>query len=109
MDRSARRQLARLSGDVGAAQDIPRSPDRAGAWRDDPARSGKNRLFISRRLEREAQILGLLQTSPRTEDELLREVYGDTVHPSVMWVAERTIQGHLIKLLDDGKIRQEEN
>lgn len=66
-------------------------------------------FFITRRLEREAQIVGLLQTSPRTEDELLREVYGDTVHPSVMWVAERTIQGHLIKLLDDGKIRQEEN
>ena len=66
-------------------------------------------FFIGRRLEREAQILGLLQASPRTEDELLREVYGDTVHPSVMWVAERTIRGHVIKLLDDGRIRDEQN
>ncbi|HEU4964735.1 MAG TPA: MBL fold metallo-hydrolase [Bacilli bacterium] len=60
-------------------------------------------FFINRRLERENQIVGLLAKGSLSAQELLEQVYGDTVHPSVIWVAERTIQGHLNKLVDEGR------
>lgn len=63
-------------------------------------------FFINRRLEREQQILNLLQKGPLSVRDLLEQVYGDTVHPSVIWVAERTIQGHLQKLLTEKRIRE---
>lgn len=63
-------------------------------------------FFIGRRLEREEQIVGLLTTSPASVTELVDRVYQGTVHPSVIWVAERTIQGHLQKLIGDGRVRE---
>lgn len=63
-------------------------------------------FFIGRRLEREEQVVRLLDEKARTVDELVDAVYGDTVHPSVMWVAVRTIQGHVLKLAGDGKVKE---
>lgn len=63
-------------------------------------------FFIGRRLEREEQIFALVAERPRTVDDLVQAVYRDTVHPSVIWVAERTIQGHLLKLTGDGRVRK---
>ncbi|KEO81251.1 MBL fold metallo-hydrolase [Tumebacillus flagellatus] len=60
-------------------------------------------FFIGRRLEREEQVYQLLRQQPRTEAELVDAVYKGSVHPSVMWVAERTIQGILVKLVEDGR------
>ncbi|PWK08358.1 MBL fold metallo-hydrolase [Tumebacillus permanentifrigoris] len=65
-------------------------------------------FFISRRLEREEQVYALLQDRPRTEAELVEAVYRGSVHPSVMWVAERTIQGIVIKLIEDRRVRDEQ-
>jgi ribonuclease/clavin/mitogillin len=62
-------------------------------------------FFITRRLERETQILTLLAARPRTAEELLVAIYQNTVPESVLWVAERTILGHLNKLLSENKIR----
>jgi glyoxylase-like metal-dependent hydrolase (beta-lactamase superfamily II) len=64
-------------------------------------------FFIARRLEREEQVYRLLQERPHTESELVAAVYQGSVHPSVMWVAERTIQGIVIKLIEDGRARDE--
>ncbi|ASS76131.1 hypothetical protein CIG75_14965 [Tumebacillus algifaecis] len=65
-------------------------------------------FFIGRRLEREAQIFELVSERALTVDELVQAVYRDTVHPSVIWVAERTIQGHLLKLVGDGRVSKTE-
>ncbi|WP_018131878.1 MBL fold metallo-hydrolase [Effusibacillus pohliae] len=67
----------------------------------------KIEFFIARRLQREQQILRLLQQNPSTVAELVEAIYRQQVHPSVMWVAERTVLGHLEKLLEEKKIRQE--
>lgn len=64
----------------------------------------KIRFFIERRLEREQQILGLLARKPSTVDELVQAVYQNQVHPGVLWVAERTILGHLEKLQKEQKV-----
>ncbi|MGZ4163164.1 MAG: MBL fold metallo-hydrolase [Tumebacillaceae bacterium] len=66
-------------------------------------------FFIGRRLEREVQILGLLAGGPLSNQELLTAVYQDTVHPSVVWVAERTIQGHLNKLVEEGRVTPQQD
>lgn len=66
----------------------------------------KIQFFIQRRLERELQIKGLLADQPRTVSELVDLIYQGQVHPSVMWVAERTVVGHLEKLLVEQIIRQ---
>lgn len=66
----------------------------------------KIQFFIDRRLEREQQLLQLLTEHPRTVEDLLSIIYKNQVHPSVIWVAERTIQGHLQKLLAENKIHQ---
>jgi ribonuclease/clavin/mitogillin len=63
-------------------------------------------FFIGRRLEREEQIFGLVSQKPMSVEELVKAVYQDTVHPSVIWVAERTIQGHLLKLIGDGRVKK---
>jgi ribonuclease/clavin/mitogillin len=63
-------------------------------------------FFIGRRLEREEQIVQLLTERSRTVDELVDAIYRDTVHPSVIWVAVRTVQGHLQKLVADGRVEE---
>ncbi|GAX89670.1 MBL fold metallo-hydrolase [Effusibacillus lacus] len=66
-------------------------------------------FFIRRRLEREQQILGLLQQKPASVTDLVQAIYQGQVHPSVIWVAERTVSGHLEKLLKERRIKQEED
>jgi endoribonuclease LACTB2 len=69
----------------------------------------KIKFFISRRLEREQQILAYLAEKPRRPEELVKLIYANQVHPSVMWVAKRTIAGHLEKLVTEEKIRLQKN
>jgi glyoxylase-like metal-dependent hydrolase (beta-lactamase superfamily II) len=66
----------------------------------------KIEFFIRRRLERERQILDLLAQKPRTVGDLVEEIYHNQVHPAVIWVAERTVLGHLEKLVRENKITQ---
>jgi endoribonuclease LACTB2 len=62
-------------------------------------------FLITRRLERESQILELLQTSPLSVSHLVDLIYKDQIHPSVRWAAERTIEGHLMKLLNEKRVQ----
>jgi endoribonuclease LACTB2 len=66
-------------------------------------------FFIGRRLERETQITGLLEQGAMTVDELVDRVYQGTVHPSVVWAAVRSIQGHLQKLVADGRVEERQS
>lgn len=66
----------------------------------------KIQFFIQRRLEREQQIIRLLANRPLTVPELTGLIYQGQVHPSVMWVAARTVIGHLDKLIAESKVRQ---
>jgi glyoxylase-like metal-dependent hydrolase (beta-lactamase superfamily II) len=66
----------------------------------------KIQFVIQRRLEREQQIIRLLTDQPLTVAELTELIYQGQVHPSVMWVAERTVIGHLDKLMSESKVRQ---
>lgn len=69
----------------------------------------KIQFFIQRRLQREQQILSLLAEREHSVEDLVQIIYQAQVHPSVMWVAERTIQGHLDKLLKEQQIRTHDN
>ncbi|MFC4767102.1 MBL fold metallo-hydrolase [Effusibacillus consociatus] len=71
--------------------------------------SEKIEFFIQRRLERERQILELLSQNPFRLEQLVDTIYRDQVHPSVIWVAERTILGHLEKLQKEKKVRQKDD
>lgn len=59
-----------------------------------------------RRLLREEQIANLLRQS-LTQHELVDTLYGDTVPPQARWVAERTVQGHLQRLIELGRIERQ--
>ncbi|BCJ88263.1 MBL fold metallo-hydrolase [Effusibacillus dendaii] len=69
----------------------------------------KIEFFIQRRLEREQQVLRLLAEQPRNAAELVQAIYAGQVHPSVLWVAERTVLGHLEKLMRENKIAKTED
>jgi ribonuclease/clavin/mitogillin len=63
--------------------------------------------FIARRLERESQILEILKHRGNASvQELVDTIYAGQVHPSILWVAEKTVLGHLIKLEEDGHIQE---
>ncbi|MGE5701141.1 MAG: MBL fold metallo-hydrolase, partial [Clostridia bacterium] len=63
--------------------------------------------FISRRLEREAQIASLVQQWKQASVvQLVEEIYAGQVHPDKIWVAEKTVLAHLIKLVEDGKMSE---
>lgn len=62
--------------------------------------------IIGHRLEREKQILSLINSGSATPQELFQRVYvkGEKIHESLHTVARRTIDGHLAKLLREGKV-----
>lgn len=61
--------------------------------------------LITRRLQRESQIIHLLKRFPLTVAQLVDQIYRDQIHPSVHWAAERTVEGHLIKLLKENRVQ----
>ena len=75
-----------------------------GPWVTNP--SEKIQFVIDRRLEREQQIIAILQSVPCTPSDLVDRIYKDTIPPSSYWAAERTIIGHLEKLVQENKVYQ---
>jgi glyoxylase-like metal-dependent hydrolase (beta-lactamase superfamily II) len=61
--------------------------------------------LIAHRLEREGQILGLLGGSPRTVDELVAAMYAD-VRAELHAPAARSVTAHLVKLVEEGRVRR---
>ena len=64
------------------------------------------RRLIAHRTKRERKVLDALgKKSPATLDDLLPLVYDD-VSPGIHPVARRSLHAHLIKLVDEGRVRQ---
>ncbi|MGA8261577.1 MAG: hypothetical protein WB783_15305, partial [Arenicellales bacterium] len=62
--------------------------------------------IVNHRLKREAKVLDAVRRlGPATEDVLLPSVYDD-VPTAMHGVARRSLLAHLIKLRDDGRIRE---
>ncbi|HXF58623.1 MAG TPA: MBL fold metallo-hydrolase [Candidatus Saccharimonadales bacterium] len=62
--------------------------------------------LLAHRHERELRILRALEKGPLSEEALREEVYKDTPG-AVATLAARTLEAHLIKLEEEGKIRRE--
>ncbi len=62
--------------------------------------------LLAHRHEREAKVLRALANGPLTEGALREEVYKDTPGAAAT-LAARTLEAHLIKLIDEGKVRRE--
>jgi glyoxylase-like metal-dependent hydrolase (beta-lactamase superfamily II) len=60
---------------------------------------------IHHRLAREAKVLGRLTHTPQTLEDLTPHVYDD-VNPALHPVARYSLLAHLIKLRDEGKVRE---
>lgn len=61
----------------------------------------KVEALIAHRLERERQIVAELTRAPATPAELAARIYGGKIPEAVMPAAERTVEGHLIKLKEE--------
>jgi endoribonuclease LACTB2 len=67
-------------------------------------------FVYNRRLEREGQIKSLLKEhQPLTAISLTKMIYPENIHPSVFEVAKRTTEAHLIKLIKDGLVVQQDS
>lgn len=62
--------------------------------------------YLKHRAERDAQIVRAVTERPRTPEEIVREVYPELA-PGLEQAAEETVLAHLIKLRDEGRVRQE--
>ena len=62
--------------------------------------------LLAHRHEREAKILRALAGGPLNEDALREEVYKDTPGAAAT-LAARTLEAHLIKLIEERKVRRE--
>lgn len=63
-------------------------------------------FVINRRLQREKQILSILtKENALTVEQITDYIYRDSIHPSVIGVAQRTMEAHLLKLIKDGKVK----
>lgn len=72
---------------------------------DDPA--ARIDALIARRMQREEDIVRLLQTGASTVDALAERLYRGRVPDGVMEMARRTVLGHLLKLEREGRVRRE--
>lgn len=60
-------------------------------------------FVYNRRLQRETEIIKLLkEIGPLSSKEITTRIYQNHVHPSILNVAERTTEAHLIKLSNEG-------
>jgi endoribonuclease LACTB2 len=65
-------------------------------------------FVLDRRLQREQQIKELLAHHKNVSTTKLTQlIYQDNIHPSVFEVARRTTEAHLLKLLNEGIVSQE--
>jgi ribonuclease/clavin/mitogillin len=65
-------------------------------------------FVVNRRLYRESQIQGLLKQHHKlTAAELTGMIYENLPHPSVLEVAKRTTEAHLMKLVKEGTVKVE--
>ncbi len=68
----------------------------------------KIQFVRKRRIDRENQIINLLKTNNNlSSEEITQLIYQDTIHPSVFGVASRTMEAHLLKLIQDGKVSKQ--
>ncbi|WP_216828649.1 MBL fold metallo-hydrolase [Alkalihalobacterium elongatum] len=66
-------------------------------------------FVLKRRLQRENQIKSLLVNHEYlTATQLTEKIYENTIHPSVFYVAKKTIEAHLIKLINEGTVGQKD-
>ncbi|OLO36327.1 hypothetical protein BTR23_15765 [Alkalihalophilus pseudofirmus] len=74
-----------------------------GKWVENPYEQIE--FVLSRRLHREKQIKSLLEEHNQlTSTQLTEKIYENTIHPSVFIVATKTIEAHLIKLIKEGVV-----
>lgn len=71
---------------------------------DEPA--SRIEALIRRRLRREADIVRLLVSGPKTAEALADALYRERVPEAVMEMARRTVVGHLLKLEREGRVRR---
>lgn len=72
---------------------------------EDPSRAIE--AYIQRRLDREARVLSLLKGGPIGIPDLTQRIYRDRGLPNrIMEFAEKTVEAHLIKLIDEGRVRR---
>jgi ribonuclease/clavin/mitogillin len=62
--------------------------------------------LLARRQGREQEIVDLLASGPRTLTEIIDAIYRGNIPDAAMWVARKTVQGHLQHLLDLNRIRR---
>ncbi|MCI0437021.1 MAG: MBL fold metallo-hydrolase, partial [Gemmatimonadetes bacterium] len=62
-------------------------------------------VYVRHRAHREAQILDALGAGPRSERALLREVYGDALHPGLFDAALGATRAYLEHLAAAGRVR----
>ncbi|MDH5750804.1 MAG: beta-lactamase-like protein 2 [Deltaproteobacteria bacterium] len=60
-------------------------------------------FYLRHRMEREWEILNLIREGPGTVTELVKEIYRD-YPPELYLAAAQTVQAHLDKLLEDGRV-----
>ncbi len=65
--------------------------------------------LIDHRIDREAQIISLLEGADRIIDDLLEAIYVGDIHPNLYDTAKSQILSHLIKLEYDGRVVEGEN
>lgn len=79
-----------------------------GEWVDNPYEQID--FVVNRRLQRENQIKALLKEHTSLTSERLTElIYADTIHPSVFKVAKLTIEAHLLKLIKENTVTQNDS
>jgi endoribonuclease LACTB2 len=67
-------------------------------------------FVLNRRLEREGQIKSLLKEHQTlTTTSLTKMIYPENIHPSIFEVAKRTTEAHLIKLMKEGTVSQQDS
>ncbi|GMA60289.1 MBL fold metallo-hydrolase [Alicyclobacillus fastidiosus] len=65
-----------------------------------------SRALRQHRLAREQEILTILEQAPKTTDQIVELIYGDRGLGAALWVAKRTIQAHLARLIDLGQVKR---
>lgn len=66
----------------------------------------KLRFYISHRLAREAEIVGVLEDGPTVVEEIVIRLYPD-VQPQHRHAARATVRAHLERLMDAGRVTRE--
>ena len=71
-----------------------------------PDAAAAAREMLLRRLQREEQIAACIAEQPLTSEELVAQIYGSALNPGAFFVAKRTVQAHLQRMLEQGLIKR---